>query len=84
MSYGFDYDWRGAGPGRLGGLYRLQKEYISNKVDDDIMSEANKALVQKIYDRIWNQGEISAVDELFDAEYNDHIIEGTPGTSPGP
>ncbi len=48
------------------------------------MSEDNKALVRKIYDRIWNKGDISAVDELFDAEYNDHIIEGTPGTSPGP
>lgn len=60
---------------------RLQKEYILSKVDDDSMSEDNKALVRKIYDRIWYKGDMSAVDELFDAGYIDHIIP--PGTAPG-
>ncbi len=46
------------------------------------MSEDNKALVQKIYDRIWDKGDLSAVDELFDSNYVDHT-EKPPGTPAG-
>jgi steroid delta-isomerase-like uncharacterized protein len=45
-------------------------------------AESNKALVQKIFARIWDKGEMSAVDELFDANYVDHT-ERPPGTPAG-
>jgi steroid delta-isomerase-like uncharacterized protein len=36
------------------------------------MSERLKAAVQEFYDRGWNRGDLSVIDELFSPEYEDH------------
>lgn len=36
------------------------------------MSERLKAAVQEFYERGWNRGDLSVIDELFSPEYEDH------------
>ena len=45
------------------------------------MSEKLKADVQAFYDRGWNRGEMSVLDELFSPEYQDHDAAAQTGTS---
>ena len=45
------------------------------------MSEENKALVRRIGEEAWNQGSLTAVEEIFDYNY---VTHGTPsGSIPG-
>lgn len=46
------------------------------------MSARNKAAMRRIYDEIWNQGKMDAVDELFSPDYVDHL-DKTPGAPTG-
>lgn len=45
-------------------------------------TEDNKALVRRLYEEVFNRGNLSTVDELLAADYIDHTA--LPGTSPGP
>jgi steroid delta-isomerase-like uncharacterized protein len=36
------------------------------------MSEQLKAAIQEFYDRSWNRGDLSVIDELFSPGYRDH------------
>jgi predicted ester cyclase len=47
----------------------------------DEMSNKLKAAVQEFYNRGWNRGDPSAVDELFSPEYQDHDAAALTGTS---
>jgi steroid delta-isomerase-like uncharacterized protein len=44
------------------------------------MSEKLKATVREFYDRGWNQGDLSVIDELFSPEYEDHDAAAQTGT----
>jgi predicted SnoaL-like aldol condensation-catalyzing enzyme len=44
--------------------------------------EANKTLVHRLYEEVFNRGTLSTVDELLAADYVDHTA--FPGTAPGP
>ncbi len=44
--------------------------------------EANKILVHRLYEEVFNRGTLSTVDELLAADYVDHTA--FPGTAPGP
>ncbi|MGH3081475.1 MAG: ester cyclase [Gaiellaceae bacterium] len=45
------------------------------------MSETLKAAVQEFYDRGWNRGDLSVIDDLFSPEYQDHDAAAQTGTS---
>jgi steroid delta-isomerase-like uncharacterized protein len=45
------------------------------------MSEENKALVRRIVDEAWNQGQPAVVDEAFAPDYQEH--NPRPGQEPG-
>jgi steroid delta-isomerase-like uncharacterized protein len=45
------------------------------------MSEKLKAAVQEFYERGWNRGDLSVIDELFSPEYQDHDATAQTGTS---
>jgi steroid delta-isomerase-like uncharacterized protein len=45
------------------------------------MSEKLKAAVREFYDRGWNQGDLSVIDELFSADYEDHDAAAQTGAS---
>lgn len=45
------------------------------------MSEENKAVMQRIYEEIWNEGNLEVVDELFSSDYVAHFLP--PGMPPG-
>jgi predicted ester cyclase len=45
-------------------------------------TEDIKALVRRLYEEVFNRGNLSTVDELLAANYIDHTA--LPGTSPGP
>jgi steroid delta-isomerase-like uncharacterized protein len=45
------------------------------------MSAKLKAAVREFYDRGWNQGDLSVVDELFSPEYQDHDAAAQTGAS---
>ena len=42
------------------------------------MSEANKALVQRWFDEVWNKGRADAIDELFDENGIAHGLSDDP------
>jgi SnoaL-like polyketide cyclase len=54
----------------------------SQKGDDLMSIEANKILVHRLYEEVFNRGTLSTVDELLAADYVDHTA--FPGTAPGP
>jgi steroid delta-isomerase-like uncharacterized protein len=45
------------------------------------VSERLKAAVREFYDRGWNRGDLSVIDELFSPEYEDHDAAAQTGTS---
>jgi steroid delta-isomerase-like uncharacterized protein len=45
------------------------------------MSENLKAAVQEFYDRGWNRGDLSVIDDLFSPDYEDHDAATQTGTS---
>jgi steroid delta-isomerase-like uncharacterized protein len=45
------------------------------------MSDELKAAVREFYDRGWNRGDLSVIDELFSPEYQDHDAAAQTGTS---
>ena len=45
------------------------------------MSEKLKAAVREFYERGWNRGDLSVLDELFSPEYEDHDAAAQTGTS---
>jgi steroid delta-isomerase-like uncharacterized protein len=45
------------------------------------MSEQNRALVRRIVDEAWNQGNLVVVDEVFAPDYQEH--NPRPGQEPG-
>jgi predicted ester cyclase len=45
------------------------------------MSEENKAIVRVIFDRLWNNQDLSVIDEYVAADYVDH--NALPGFPPG-
>jgi steroid delta-isomerase-like uncharacterized protein len=45
------------------------------------MSEKLKAAVQEFYERGWNRGDLSVIDDLFSPEYQDHDAAAQTGTS---
>jgi steroid delta-isomerase-like uncharacterized protein len=45
------------------------------------MSEKLKAAVREFYERGWNQGDLSVIDELFSPDYQDHDAAAQTGTS---
>jgi steroid delta-isomerase-like uncharacterized protein len=45
------------------------------------MSETLKAAVREFYERGWNRGDLSVIDELFSPEYQDHDAAAQTGTS---
>ena len=47
------------------------------------MSEANKHVVKRLFDELWNQGNLSAADELFAPNYTHHD-PATPDFGRGP
>jgi steroid delta-isomerase-like uncharacterized protein len=48
---------------------------------DRDVSEKLQAAVQEFYDRGWNRGDLSIIDELFSPEYQDHDAAAQTGTS---
>jgi steroid delta-isomerase-like uncharacterized protein len=45
------------------------------------MSDKLKAAVREFYDRGWNRGDLSVIDELFAPEYHDHDAVAQTGAS---
>jgi steroid delta-isomerase-like uncharacterized protein len=45
------------------------------------MSEQLKAAIQEFYDRGWNRGDLSVIDELFSPGYRDHDAAAHTGRS---
>jgi steroid delta-isomerase-like uncharacterized protein len=45
------------------------------------MSEKLKAAVQEFYERGWNRGDLSVIDELFSPEYQDHDAVAQTGAT---
>jgi steroid delta-isomerase-like uncharacterized protein len=45
------------------------------------MSEKLKAAVREFYERGWNQGDLSVIDELFAPDYQDHDAAAQTATS---
>jgi steroid delta-isomerase-like uncharacterized protein len=45
------------------------------------MSDKLKAAVREFYDRGWNRGDLSVIDELFAPEYHDHDAAAQTGKS---
>jgi steroid delta-isomerase-like uncharacterized protein len=47
------------------------------------MSEQNKTVVRRLFDELWNKGNLSVADELFTPNYNHHDTS-TPDVGRGP
>ncbi len=47
------------------------------------MSEANKNVVRRLFEELWNKGNLSVADELFTPNYTHHD-PSTPDFGPGP
>lgn len=45
------------------------------------MSEQNKAIMRRVYDEIWNQGNLETISEIFSPDYVAHFLP--PGIPPG-
>ncbi len=45
------------------------------------MSEQNKKLMRRIFDEVWNQGNLETIDEIFSPDFVTHFLP--PGTPPG-
>jgi steroid delta-isomerase-like uncharacterized protein len=48
---------------------------------DQQVSKELKAAVQEFYDRGWNRGDLSVIEELFSPEYEDHDAAAQTGTT---
>ena len=46
------------------------------------MSRENKALARRVFEEIWNAGELDVADEVFDADYVNHGLGIEPGPAP--
>jgi len=53
---------------------------LSGVFQADAQTEDNKAIVQRVADEIWNQGNLGAADELFAADFVNHDIN-PPGVT---
>ena len=42
--------------------------------------DANRAIVRRFYDEVWNRGNLDAADDIFAADYVRHDLR--PGTAP--
>ncbi|MGD9893119.1 MAG: ester cyclase [Dehalococcoidia bacterium] len=38
--------------------------------------EANVAATRRLFEDVWSQGNLDAVDEIFAADYLDHVVQG--------
>jgi len=47
------------------------------------MSEQNKNVVRRLFEEVWNKGQVSVADELFTPNYNHHD-SSTPDVGRGP
>ena len=47
------------------------------------MSEANKALVRRWFEEVWNQGRVESIDELYAADGRVHGLGDLPPGPPG-
>ncbi len=47
------------------------------------MSEVNKTIVRRLFEEVWNKGDLSVADELFTPNY-DHHDPSTPDVGLGP
>ena len=47
------------------------------------MSEVNKTIVRRLFEEVWNKGDLSVADELFTPNY-DHHDPSTPDVGRGP
>ena len=47
------------------------------------MSEVNKTIVRRLFEEVWNKGNLSVADELFTPNY-DHHDPSTPDVGRGP
>jgi len=47
------------------------------------MSEQNKNIVRRLFEEVWNKGQVSVADELFTPNYNHHD-SSTPDVGRGP
>lgn len=47
------------------------------------MSESNKAVVRRLFEEVWNKGQMQVADELFGPSYTHHD-SATPDTGRGP
>lgn len=43
-------------------------------------AEANKAIVRRFYEEVWNRGNLDVADDIFAADYVRHDLR--PGTAP--
>ena len=57
-----------------GGL-QCRDELAELKAERDLL-EANKALVLRTHEEVWNSGNLDAVDELYSADYIGHWVSG--------
>jgi len=44
------------------------------------MSEENKAVLRRLYEEVWNEGNLDAIDEIISPNFTAHNAQ--PGTSP--
>src|SRR5258708_40220826 len=47
------------------------------------MSEVNKTIVRRLFEEVWNKGNLSVADELFTPNYDHHDLS-TPDFGRGP
>ena len=82
------FDQIGIGPAEFegtnivqGGLLKsatwVMSEPFLAKLAEVRVLEANKSVVRRFYDEIWNQGKIEVVDEIMDADFEDLFLGQT-------
>ena len=52
----------------------LKKELLQ---EQQVAAEENKALVRRLFEEVWNQGNLDVIDEIFAADYVGHM-PGSP------